>query len=72
MTKIAVFVDVQNIYYTTKQAYGRSFNYRKFWQQLQLRGEVSYAYAYAIDKKDDQQIKIAIARKQNYSINFSR
>jgi uncharacterized LabA/DUF88 family protein len=46
MTKIAVFVDVQNIYYTTKQAYGRSFNYRKFWQQLQLR-----------DKKDDQQIK---------------
>ena len=57
MTKIAVFVDVQNIYYTTKQAYGRSFNYRKFWQLLQLRGEISYAYAYAIDKKDDQQIK---------------
>ncbi len=57
MEKIAVFVDVQNIYYTTRQVYGRSFNYRKFWQLLQLRGQISYAFAYAIDKKDDQQIK---------------
>lgn len=57
MRKIAVFVDVQNIYYTCKQAYGRSFNYRKFWQQLLQSGEICFAYAYAIDKKDDQQIK---------------
>jgi uncharacterized LabA/DUF88 family protein len=57
MEKIAVFADVQNIYYTTKQAYGRSFNYRKFWQLLQLQGDICYAFAYAIDKKDDQQIK---------------
>ncbi|KKL00456.1 NYN domain-containing protein [Rheinheimera mesophila] len=57
MKKIAVFVDVQNIYYTTRQAYGRSFNYRKFWQLLQTQGEICYAFAYAIDKKDDQQIK---------------
>ena len=31
VSKLAIFVDVQNIYYTTKQAFGRSFDYRKFW-----------------------------------------
>lgn len=57
MKKFALFVDVQNMYYTTRQMYGRSFNYRKLWQQLQSEGQLSYAFAYAIDKKDDQQIK---------------
>ncbi|MEH6579060.1 MAG: hypothetical protein V7731_18520 [Amphritea sp.] len=31
VTRIAVFTDVQNIYYTTRQAFGRQFNYRKLW-----------------------------------------
>lgn len=57
MKKIAIFVDVQNIYYTTRDIYGRQFNYRKFWQQLSTKGEIVSAIAYAISRKDDSQIK---------------
>jgi uncharacterized LabA/DUF88 family protein len=57
LKKIAVFVDVQNIYYTTRQAYGRQFNYRQLWHTLSQMGEVVTAYAYAIRRDDDQQIK---------------
>ena len=57
MKKIAVFVDVQNIYYTCRQAYGRQFNYRRFWQQLLHQGDIVQATAYAIDRADDQQRK---------------
>jgi uncharacterized LabA/DUF88 family protein len=55
--KIAVFVDVQNIYYTTRQAYGRQFNYRQLWQQLSRQGQIVTAYAYAIHRGDNQQLK---------------
>ncbi|EEY73286.1 hypothetical protein VHA_001139 [Grimontia hollisae CIP 101886] len=57
LKKIAVFADVQNVYYTTRQAYGRQFNYRKLWQRLQEMGDVVCANAYAIRRDDDQQIK---------------
>ncbi|WP_133406069.1 NYN domain-containing protein [Parashewanella tropica] len=57
MKKIAVFVDVQNIYYTTKEAYGRQFDYRKFWSQLSKQGDITIANAYAIARNDDGQIK---------------
>lgn len=57
MNKIAIFVDVQNIYYTTRDAYGRQFNYRKLWQQLETQGEIISATAYAIARNDDSQIK---------------
>jgi len=40
MSRIAVFADVQNIYYTTRQAFGRQFNYRALWEQLCNQGEV--------------------------------
>lgn len=63
MTKIAVFADVQNIYYTCRDAYGRQFNYRKFWQQLSSQGDIVNAYAYAINRGDDQQIKFQDALK---------
>lgn len=63
MQKIAVFVDVQNIYYTTRQTYGRQFNYRRLWQHLLLQGDIVQAYAYAIDRGDDQQKKFQDALK---------
>jgi len=53
--KIAIFADVQNIYYTTRQAYGRQFNYRKLWQHISAQGEIVSATAYAIDRGDDKQ-----------------
>ncbi|WP_372882637.1 NYN domain-containing protein [Psychromonas sp.] len=63
MKKIALFADVQNIYYTTRQAYKRQFNYRKLWQQLSGQGEIVTAYAYAIERGDNQQQKFQDALK---------
>jgi len=61
--KIAVFVDVQNIYYTTRQAYGRQFNYRKLWQRISSAGEITSATAYATHRGDDKQQKFQDALK---------
>jgi len=63
MKKIAILVDVQNIYYTTKHTYNRQFNYRKFWQLISAEGDIILANAYAINKGDDQQIKFQDALK---------
>lgn len=63
MIKIAIFVDVQNIYYTTKQAYNRQFNYRDFWQIIKYQGDIVEANAYAIHKGDDGQHKFQSALK---------
>lgn len=63
MKKIAIFVDVQNIYYTTRDAYKRQFNYRKFWEQLSYQGDIVVANAYATQRSDDQQHKFQKALK---------
>ncbi len=63
MKKIALFSDVQNIYYTTRQAYGRQFNYRELWRLISQQGEIVTANAYAIDKGDEQQQKFQNALK---------
>ena len=63
MAKIAVFVDVQNIYYTTRDAYQRQFNYRMLWQELSAQGDIVIANAYAIQRSDDQQHKFQKALK---------
>ncbi|MFK8027065.1 MAG: NYN domain-containing protein [Gammaproteobacteria bacterium] len=55
MKKIAVFADVQNIYYTTRDAYQRQFNYRALWKIISAQGEIVSAYAYAIDRNDSKQ-----------------
>lgn len=61
---IAIFVDVQNIYYTTRQAYGRQFNYRKLWQRISSEGNIVSATAYAIHRGDDKQLSFQNALKQ--------
>lgn len=63
MKKIAIFVDVQNIYYTTRDVYQRQFNYRKLWEQLSYQGDIVIANAYAIQRSDDQQHKFQKALK---------
>ncbi len=63
MKKIAIFVDVQNIYYTTRDIYKRQFNYRQFWPRICAEGEIVVANAYAIHRGDDQQIKFQDALK---------
>lgn len=64
MNKIAVFADVQNIYYTTRQAYGRQFDYRALWTRVGEKGEIVSAIAYAIDRGDDRQRKFQNALTQ--------
>lgn len=63
MKKIAIFADVQNIYYTTRQVYGRQFNYRKLMQKISSEGEVVSATAYAIYRADEKQQKFQDALK---------
>ena len=52
MEKIAILVDVQNIYYTTRQAFSRKFNYSAFWSAVTESREVVAANAYAIESHD--------------------
>ena len=63
MKKIAIFVDVQNIYYTTRDIYGRQFNYREFWKRISTEGDIVIANAYAIHRGDDKQQKFQDALK---------
>jgi len=55
MKKISIFIDVQNIYYTTKQKYGCSFDYNKFWAQVTQDRKVIKAIAYATFRGDKKQ-----------------
>jgi uncharacterized LabA/DUF88 family protein len=61
MEKIGLFVDVQNIYYTTRHAHGRQFNYRALWQILSQHGDITLALAYATDRGDESQRKFQTA-----------
>lgn len=57
MKRVSIFVDVQNIYYTTRQVYGHSFDYNKFWATATQGREVVHAYAYAIGRSDEKQLQ---------------
>ena len=66
--KTAIFVDVQNIYYTTRDIFGRSFDYKKFWDQVESKSKIIIANAYAIDRQDEKQKKFQYALQ---SIGFN-
>ncbi len=59
MTKerIGIFADVQNIYYTTKEQFGCHFDYNHFMKIQNNEGKIVYAYAYAVNKGDKNQIR---------------
>ena len=48
-------MDVQNIYYTTKEFHNCHFNYNTFWAKATSNREVVKAIAYAIDRGDEKQ-----------------
>ena len=52
---IAVYADVQNLYYTTRDAYGQSLNYRAVMQRIRAQGNIVCATAYAIERDDNKQ-----------------
>jgi uncharacterized LabA/DUF88 family protein len=55
MQRVALFVDVQNIYYTTRQALNAHFDYHAFWGRVTADREVVKATAFAIDRGDQRQ-----------------
>ncbi len=55
MEIVIIFVDVQNIYYTTKQAHNCNFNYNEFWAEVTKNRNVMKAIAYATDRGDEKQ-----------------
>ncbi len=55
MDSVVVLVDVQNIYYTTKQAHNCNFDYNEFWRQVTANRRVVKAIAYAINRGDEKQ-----------------
>ncbi|MCU7555968.1 NYN domain-containing protein [Alteromonas sp. ASW11-19] len=55
MEKVALLVDVQNVYYTTRERYKRHFDYNTFWRHATADREVTLANAYAIDRNDPKQ-----------------
>jgi uncharacterized LabA/DUF88 family protein len=57
LKKVSVFVDVQNIYYTVRQTFDCHFNYTGFWTEITKDRELVKAIAYAIDKRDNKQMK---------------
>ncbi len=55
MQTVSILVDVQNVYYTTRYAYTRNFDYNKFWAQATRNRQVIKAIAYATDRGDEKQ-----------------
>jgi uncharacterized LabA/DUF88 family protein len=52
---VAIFVDVQNIYYTTRQSFSRHFDYGVFWADATRNRRVVKAIAFAIERDDEKQ-----------------
>ncbi|KOO13443.1 nuclease [Vibrio xuii] len=55
METVAIFVDVQNIYYTTREKYRSNFDYNQFWYIATEGKNVVEANAYAIASHDPKQ-----------------
>lgn len=55
MEKVTILVDAQNVYYTTKQAYGCGFDYNGFWEMATSDREVVRAIAYSSERGDAKQ-----------------
>ncbi len=55
MKKVLLLVDVQNVYYTSRQIFKRNFDYNRFWSLATADRHVVKAIAYAIDRGDKKQ-----------------
>ena len=71
LEKVGIFVDVQNIYYTCRQAYQGNFDYNQFWAEATRDREVICAYAYATDRGDERQAQFQnILRGIGFSVKL--
>jgi len=71
MKKIALFADVQNIYYTVRDTYQGFFNYQALWNQLSQDYQIVSADAYAIDRDNAKQKSFQQAlRNMGFKVNL--
>lgn len=71
MERVAIFVDVQNIYYTVKSCYQCNFDYTIFWEMVTKNRQVVNAYAYAINRNDPKQIEFqAILKRIGFNVKL--
>lgn len=71
MGRLAIFVDVQNVYYTSRQAFGRHFDYNAFWARFAAGHEVVVANAYAVERGDPRQRRFqAILRGIGFNVKL--
>ncbi|MFC2991544.1 MULTISPECIES: LabA-like NYN domain-containing protein [Halomonas] len=71
MERVAIFVDVQNVYYTTRDAFGRHFDYHAFWARFAAGREVVMANAYAVERGDPRQQQFqAILRGIGFTVKL--
>ncbi len=71
MERVAIFVDVQNVYYTTRDAFGRHFDYHAFWARFAAGREVVVANAYAVERGDPRQQQFqAILRGIGFTVKL--
>ncbi|WFM70052.1 NYN domain-containing protein [Halomonas sp. CKK8] len=69
--RVAILVDVQNVYYTTREAFGRHFDYNAFWARFAAGREVVLANAYAVDRGDPRQRQFqAILRGIGFAVKL--
>lgn len=54
---------MQNIYYTCREVYGRSFDYKSLLKRVGKGGEIVSAIAYTSEREDDKQRKFQDALK---------
>jgi uncharacterized LabA/DUF88 family protein len=57
MQKVAIFVDVQNAYYTARAVYKRNVDYNALWAKATGNRQVTKAIAYAVDRGDRKQME---------------
>lgn len=69
--RLGLFVDVQNVYYTTRQAFGRHFDYNAFWARFAAGHRIEVANAYAVERGDARQQQFqAILRGIGFSVKL--
>ena len=72
MDKVAVFADVQNMYYTVKQQYRCHFDYGAFLEQATSGRNLVKAIAYATDKGDRKQIDFQqILKRMRFEVKLT-
>ncbi|MFP6644193.1 MAG: NYN domain-containing protein, partial [Candidatus Latescibacterota bacterium] len=55
MERVAIFADVQNLYYTVKEQHNSHFDYGAFLREATAGRQLVKALAYATDKGDERQ-----------------